>query len=151
MAAPEDTRVLLDVMVGGLTSILRMCGYDTAYALERGAEADEAVIDIARQEGRTILTRDRQIVDRYDDSILLTSTDTDEQLQELSAAGFTLRLAEPGRCSRCNGELVLVRDGKPPDEGPDPDTEPVWRCQSCGHHFWKGSHWADVETRVTNI
>lgn len=148
MSRPADTKVLLDVMVGGLTSILRMCGYDTVYALDRDAEGDEAVIDIARREGRTIVTRDRQIAERFDETLLLTSTETDEQLRELRAAGFTLQLAEPGRCSRCNGELELVRDGTAPEDGPDPEVEPVWRCLECGHHFWKGSHWEDVRSRL---
>ena len=148
MATPADTTVLLDVMVGGLTSILRMGGYDTVYALDLEAETDEAVIDIARREGRTIVTRDRQIADRFSDTLLLTSTNTDEQLSELRGAGFVLQLAEPGRCSKCNGELELIREGPGPENGPDPEAEPVWRCVDCGHHFWKGSHWDDVRSRL---
>lgn len=157
MAAPEDTRLVLDVMVGGLTTVLRMCGYDTAYALDRRVEDDDAIIDLAVREGRTIVTRDREIAERVGETILLTETDTDEQLRELHAAGFELELAEPGRCSRCNSELVRIREGPGPDEGPasnegpNPDDEPVWRCTGCGQHFWKGSHWDDVRARLETL
>lgn len=151
MGTPENTKIVLDVMVGGLTTILRMCGYDAVYALDRDAEADEAVIDLATREGRTIVTRDREIDDRFDETLLLTSTDTDEQLRELRAAGFALQLAEPGRCSRCNGELERVEDGPEPVDGPDPEAEAVWQCVACGHHFWKGSHWEDVRSRLDDL
>lgn len=156
MPLPADTRLVLDVMVGGLTSILRMAGYDTVYALDRDAEEDEAVIDIAEREDRVLITRDRQIVDRYDATVLLRSKQTDEQLRELHAAGFVLELDEPRRCSSCNGDVELVdsekarslgESGGPPD-GPDPTEEAVWQCRDCGQFYWKGSHWDDVDGRL---
>lgn len=55
---------LCDVMLGSLVSYLRMCGYDAAYALDRGVEADDRLLDIARAEDRTLLTRDRRLAAR---------------------------------------------------------------------------------------
>lgn len=37
---PTD-RFLLDAMLGTLTTYLRMCGYDAAYALDHEIEADD--------------------------------------------------------------------------------------------------------------
>ena len=156
MSSPSDTRLVLDVMVGGLTSILRMVGYDTVYALDRDAEEDGAVIDIAETEDRVLITRDRQIADRYEATVLVDSKQTDDQLRELHEVGFVLELDEPSRCSSCNGEVELVdsaearslaQSGEPPD-GPDPRAEPVWQCRDCGQFYWKGSHWDDVDGRL---
>jgi uncharacterized protein with PIN domain len=46
------TRLLLDAMLGRLATYLRMCGYDAAYALDEGIEADDAVLDWARRDDR---------------------------------------------------------------------------------------------------
>jgi len=151
MPTPTDTRLLLDVMVGGLTSILRMLGYDVVYALDRDAEQDDALTQLAQAENRTVITRDRQIAARYDPTVLLHSTDTDVQLAELHEAGFELSLGEPARCSACNGRLVRVETGPGPAAGPDPEAEAVWQCRECGQYFWQGSHWDDVRDRLASI
>lgn len=151
MESPEETRVLLDVMVGGLTSLLRMVGYDTVYALEEGVEADDGILRLARDGDRTLVTRDRQLAERSRRAVLLESTDTDEQLRELREAGFELTLSEPERCSRCNGTLEPASQEKGPDYGPDPAEEPVWSCVDCGQYFWKGSHWDAVGTRLESL
>lgn len=44
---PETDRLLLDVMLGKLAVYLRVCGYDTAYALGRGLEAQLAELRAA--------------------------------------------------------------------------------------------------------
>ncbi|MFB6267662.1 MAG: Mut7-C RNAse domain-containing protein [Halodesulfurarchaeum sp.] len=150
MPDPDDTRILLDVMCGGLTSLLRMLGYDTVYALDRDAEDDDALLAVAREEARYLLTRDRELARRHEPSLYLRATDTDEQLAALAQAGFELELTEPTRCATCNSTLDRVFDGPVPEYAPDPDAETLWRCPSCGQVFWKGSHWADVAERVAD-
>ena len=108
------TRLLVDVMCGRLATYLRMCGYDAAYALDRDAESDEAVLSWAREEDRTVVTRDERLAAAAPAAICLTSRDVRDQLAELRDAGLDLTLPdEPTRCSRCNGDLVrkLIRDG----------------------------------------
>lgn len=58
-------KLLLDVMCGGLTSYLRMCGHDTVYALDRGVEADDRLLAIAHEEDRTLVTRDSQPIPKH--------------------------------------------------------------------------------------
>lgn len=152
MYRPGDTALLLDVRVGGIRSILRMVGYDTVYALDRGVETDDAVLDIARGEDRVLITRNVELAAASKRSVLLSATEADDQLAELAGAGFALELDDPTRCSRCNGVLErLEEDESGPIEGPDPADEPVWRCVDCGQCYWRGSHWADVETRLAAI
>jgi uncharacterized protein with PIN domain len=149
---PEDARVLADAMCGRLATYLRMCGYDTAYALDRGVEADNDLARLARREGRVLVTRDEELARRVDGAVLLTARDIEAQLVELREAGFALALGEPARCSACNGSLERTPEGaSTPDTVPDPAAEPVWRCRECGQQFWKGSHWDDVRTRLATL
>ena len=147
-------------MLGKLATYLRMCGHDAAYALDRGIECDEELLVLAREENRTLLTRDRALAGRAaaelnDDTapgpVLLCEREVTDQLRELRAAGFDLSLADPPtRCGRCNGRLE-----RPAPDEPRPeyvaDQDPVWRCRDCGQWFWKGSHWNDVAKRLENV
>lgn len=139
-------------MCGGIVSYLRMCGYDTRYA-EPEEENDDRLIDSANEECRTLITRDREIGSRYDDSILLESTDVFDQLQTLSSLGIELRLPEsPKRCGRCNGPLRRVCDSDVQKaDTPDPTKTDVWECSTCGAWFWRGSHWDRVEATLRAV
>ena len=152
MATPADTALLLDVMVGKLATYLRMCGYDAAYALDRGVETDDELLAWADREERLLVTRNVELAGRTDRSLLLRSLDVADQLSELVAAGFDLSLTEPARCANCNAELREVGpDDRTPDYAPDPGERRVWMCPACGQHFWRGSHWADVERTLAKI
>jgi uncharacterized protein with PIN domain len=140
---PETDRLLLDVMLGKLAVYLRLCGYDAAYAGDRGIEADDRILDIATEESRTLLTRDVSLAGQAEQSILLTKRNVEDQLDELRAAGVKLTVAEtPKRCGRCNGPLVAVEASEStPEYAPNPAETDCWRCRDCGQLFWKGSHW----------
>ena len=145
----SDERLLLDAMLGKLTTYLRMGGYDAAYALDRGVETDDEILALAEAEDRRIVTRDAVMAARTDDAILLTGREITDQLRQVTAAGLDLSLDEPTRCSTCNGRLDRVPDGAAvPDSAPDPTEQAVWRCRDCGQQFWKGSHWDDVAGRL---
>lgn len=148
----SDERLLLDTMLGKLTTYLRMCGYDAAYALDRGVEADDEVLALAEAEDRRIITRDAVMAARAEDAILLTGREITEQLRQVKAAGLSLRLGEPTRCSNCNGRLEQVApEEEVRDSAPDPSEQTVWRCRDCGQLFWKGSHWDDVAARLASL
>ncbi|MFC4549930.1 MULTISPECIES: Mut7-C RNAse domain-containing protein [Halorussus] len=140
-------------MLGKLATYLRMCGYDAAYALDRDEEADDRLLELAREEGRLLVTRDAALARRAGDAgVLLESRDVTDQLAELRSPGFELGLSEPTRCSACNSELVEVGDGETtPEYAPDLDERRVWRCPACGKHFWKGSHWDRVAETLNGL
>jgi hypothetical protein len=150
---PADTPLLLDVMLGKLTTYLRMCGYDAAYALDRALEADDDLLDLAASEGRLLVTRDAELARRAAaDGLLLESRDVTDQLGELAAAGFALELSVPERCAECNARLVGVEtDAETPDYAPDSGEVRIWRCPECGQHFWKGSHWDSVAETLAGL
>ena len=147
------TRLLLDAMLGRLRSYLRICGHDTAYALDRGIEADDRIAALAREESRRLLTRDRSLAGRVEGSVLLESHDYRDQLCELREAGVALDPATPDRCrcGRCNGRLERSPDGADrPDYVPD-DAGPVRACVDCGQLFWQGSHWDRVTETLAGL
>jgi uncharacterized protein with PIN domain len=150
--APSD-RLVLDAMLGKLATYLRMCGYDTTYALDRDAEADDDVLEVADSEDRLLLTRDSDLATRASDSVLLTERAVEDQLRELADAGFRLSLApEPAHCGVCNGPVEQVQPEEPtPEYAPSADEEAVWRCTDCGQHFWKGSHWSSVQATLDGL
>jgi uncharacterized protein with PIN domain len=155
-------RFLLDVMLGKLATYLRMCGHDAAYALDRrdatdseedvtGIEDDEALLALAREEDRRLVTRDADLAARADDAMFLSPTDIEGQLEELSAAGVGLSLDRPERCGRCNGRVDPLDGGETPEYAPNPEERRVWRCRACDQHYWKGSHWEDVRKRLEDV
>ena len=145
-------------MLGKLATYLRMCGYDAAYALDRGIEADDALLELSESEGRLLVTRDAQLARRAAgssgkaDGLLLETKPVTDQLRELANAGFTLELSEPSRCAKCNAELEAVEEtDESPGYAPAPDESRIWRCPNCGQHFWKGSHWESVEETLSGL
>ncbi|QHS17114.1 hypothetical protein GWK26_08145 [haloarchaeon 3A1-DGR] len=153
----REPRFLVDVMCGTVAKYLRFCGYDAAYALDLGVEADDRIAAIAASEDRTLVTRDRELAERVDGAVLLESRKPTDQLAELAAAGVDLDLADvPTRCGRCNGRLERVSEpttgesDRPESDRPEyvPSDVVTWQCRNCGQWFWKGSHWRDVRERV---
>lgn len=147
------SRFLCDAMLGKLATYLRMCGHDTAYALDRDEESADALLAWASEEDRRLLTRNETLAERAPDAILLTAHDPTEQLAELRAAGVTLELPEPPvRCSKCNGQVRRVGEDEPrPDHVPSPEERPVWQCVDCGQFYWRGSHWDDLRETLASL
>jgi uncharacterized protein with PIN domain len=144
-------RLLLDAMLGDVARLLRMCGHDAAYCLDRDVEADDAILDLAASEDRVLVTRDRQLADQRDDSALVTAAATDEQLRELAAAGVDLTPSPGERCGACNGRLERVERTDAEPEYVADDADPLWHCTDCGQYFWQGSHWTDVQNRLAEL
>lgn len=139
-------------MLGKLATYLRMCGYDAAYALDRSVEADDRIRELARDENRLLLTRDRSLAERAESALLLHCREVEDQLRELAVAGFDLSLDEPSRCGQCNARLIPVEAGDAtPEYAPAATDERVWRCPNCGQYFWKGSHWDDVAETLAKL
>lgn len=146
-------RLLVDQMCGGIVSYLRMCGHDVGYALDQDIEADADIRACATREDRTIITRDQTLAAAAEPSILLETTDTNDQLRELVEAGVSLDPADrPPRCGRCNGRLERVpAEASTPTYAPAADETAVYRCRERGQHFWKGSHWERVTRTLEQV
>ncbi len=137
------SRFVADVHLGSLARHLRLLGFDSVW--ERDLD-DDVIIDIALDEGRIILTRDKGILKngRVTHGYWVRATDPLEQLEEvvrmLSLAGCIHAYT---RCMECNGELERIgrREAAP--------AIPLQvfiiyrefkRCRNCKRVYWRGSH-----------
>lgn len=140
-------KFLVDSMLGDIARKLRIFGFDTLYMKDT---SDSSILEMALQENRIILTRDKEffrrivkagaegvLMERYDQIDNIANTLLKYGVRSLS---FNPRTA---RCSRCNGILALI---KPSDlEGAIPNKtleihDNFFQCSYCNNIYWEGSH-----------
>jgi uncharacterized protein with PIN domain len=146
-------KFLTDAMLGKLTRILRIFGYDTIYAEEIEQSAPDAhLLEFALENDRIILTKDYPFHKRAgDQSIYLTGKDVYDYLQQLKEErslnfNFNIKIA---RCSVCNSTLqptnkALVKTLVKPETYKYFDN--FFQCvkSECKKIYWKGSHIDDI-------
>jgi len=138
MGAKAPT-LLIDAMLGSLAKRLRWLGYDAAY---RNHLSDEKMMQISQHEDRLLVTRDRALAHRRGvNSLLITATTVEEQLQEVIAAIGPSHHAP--RCTVCNGVLGTL------DREQAASLVPAYvartqshfhQCRDCQRVYWPGSH-----------
>jgi len=138
------TRFVADVHLGGCARLLRMAGFDTVW---NNALDDAEIARIGAEEGRIVLTRDRELLKRREitHGCYVHALRSAEQAREIfsrldlagSARPFTL-------CLHCNAPLRAVDKAEVFDRLP-PRTrlhyERFCTCETCGRVFWEGAHW----------
>lgn len=144
-------KLLCDHMLGSLARWLRFMGYDTAYP---GPMDDSELIEKAREEGRILVTRDKELAARLPGSLRVRSDVLEEQIRELAKV-LPLRLVDPlSRCSLCNVLLEPVGTEEVKSlvpEGVLSRHQEFWRCGSCGRVYWQGSHWDKMVERLNSL
>ena len=137
-------RFAADCMLGTLAKWLLILGHDVAYFRRID---DDDLVALAAREKRTILTRDRRLVQRRAarDHVLIRSQNLGEQiaqvLQERRLRVETERLL--GRCLRCNTlNQSVTRESV---RGQVPvyvyrTQSHFTRCARCGRIYWRATH-----------
>ncbi len=147
----RQPRFELDVHLGKLARLLRMCGLDAEY---RPPFDDAVLIDRALAEHRILLSRDREIFKyrRVTHGYWLRSQEPRQQLEEvIDRLDLRRHLRVFTRCMSCNGELepvdkadianrLLPRTAEYYDE--------FKRCSRCDKLYWKGSHYERMLARL---
>ena len=137
-------RLIADAMLGALARWLRILDVDVTYDPSLD---DPELVERAVAEGRTILTRDRRLVERRlaRNHLLIRSDQVAEQVRQVLA---DLQI-EPDpeqilrRCLRCNTPLETIpaeqaRARVPPWVA---RTQEEFRgCPGCGRIYWRGTH-----------
>ncbi len=123
---------------------LRAAGYDVVIA-EPG-QGDRELLELARKEGRLLLTRDRGLMeyrDAADYVLLLEANQLEAVLAELSSRLDIDWQRQPfSRCMECNTPLqsapaeVIAR--VPPESLREEET--LLYCPRCDKAYWQGSH-----------
>lgn len=144
-------KLLCDHMLGTLAKWLRFMGYDTAYP---GPLSDTAILQLSSDEGRVLLTRDKELASRGPGSVRVRSDDLEEQIQEVASA-LGLRAIDPlSRCSLDNTvlEAVAAEDVEASvPAGVRGRQQTFWRCPSCRRVYWQGSHWTKMIERLNEL
>jgi len=137
-------RFLLDNHLGKLALYLRMLGFDTMY---RNDFQDNTLADLASQNDRVLLTRDRGLLMRctVQFGYYLRSKIPKYQAAEILERFKLFDQIKPlNRCLRCNSPLKPVAKEEIIDR-----LLPLTRryyhefhiCDACDQIYWKGSHY----------
>jgi uncharacterized protein len=133
---------LADLMLIRLGRWLRLMGQDVANP--EGSGSDSELLQKARAESRTLITRDKRLAEECRkvsvDCILVKASRIEDQLGEMAKSGVPLQL-DPKRCTLCNGPLQEV----------DCREKMTWQCKSCGKLFWQGSHWRKMNKMLEKV
>ena len=134
---------ILDANLGRLARYLRLLGFDCLY---RNDYDDDTLAAIAGREPRTVLTRDRALLQRklITRGYFVRAVQPRKQVPEVLARFDLYRQVDPfSRCTRCNGPLQAV-DKQAVIKRLEPKTRRYYdqflQCRDCGQVYWQGSH-----------
>ncbi|NIP71837.1 MAG: twitching motility protein PilT [Gammaproteobacteria bacterium] len=137
-------RFVVDAHLGRLGVYLRMLGFDTRFPNDGG---DDALVRIANEEARILLSRDRALLARapLHRAYGVQATNPRRQLAEVVARFDLGDSARPlTRCLRCNAVAIPVAKDTVAAQLSLTTRElyrEFWRCQGCGRVYWKGPHY----------
>lgn len=141
---PGRMRFVADAHLGGLARLLRMAGFDTIYA---NTIHDDEIEERAMEEGRVVLTRDRELLKRrgIDYGCYVRALHAQAQLEQVFRRYGLAERARPFTlCLHCNAPLRSVPKAEVLDRLP-PTVRALQQefntCDCCHRVYWKGSHW----------
>jgi uncharacterized protein with PIN domain len=151
-------KFIVDNNVGRLAKWLRVLGFDTLFI---NPIADEDLLEIARREGRIIVTKDtaflrrREVMDGRLKVVFVRSNDRLGQLREVIAA-LNLPVADRwfSRCLACNAPLKPVAKAEVAHEVPPyvyATQNGFQRCPGCGRVYWPGTHWERMRAELKTV
>jgi len=150
----RKVQFVLDVHLGKLAKLLRMCGFDGVYANHL---SDPDIINIANTEKRIILTRDKGLLKNkiVTHGYWLRATNPKQQLQEVISRFDLINMIKPfSVCLACNGKIKKVAKQDVVEQLP-PRTasnyQQFYRCQQCHKVYWQGSHYEDMQTFLQTL
>jgi len=146
----SDPSFVLDVNLGKLVKRLRLLGFDCLY---RNDYDDAEIADIAADEQRIVLTRDRRLLfaKRISYGYWVRAVHVQTQVEEVLQHFDLHQAIQPfKRCLVCNGMLLPVAKADVL-ERLEPKTrlyyEHFYRCADCRRIYWEGSHIEDMRQR----
>lgn len=151
---PQPIRFVLDGHLGQLARHLRLLGFDTFY---RNHIDDEELAQIAHDEQRVLLTRDRGLLKR-NRVVWGYCLHTREPEQQLTAVLHRFQLYDQidpwQRCLKCNGRLHPVDKAQILDRL-EPKTKRYYDefqiCADCEQIYWKGSHYEKMQAFLADL
>ena len=143
----------VDTMLGRLARWLRILGHDVVYGPHLHGRG---LVDCARREGRTILTRDTRLVrdPTLPPHVFVTSDHFREQLREVASAVSLAGAAPFSRCVECNVALAEVDRAVVRERVPAyvfENQARFWTCPSCHRLYWPATHQARMRAELAAL
>jgi uncharacterized protein with PIN domain len=134
--------------------MLRMLGFDTVYD---NALDDPAIVTIASDERRVVLTRDRELLKRSEvmRGCFVHALKPESQLREVARRyGIAQHMRPFALCLHCN----LPLESAPPDAVAEHVPERIrehyhafMQCPGCRRVYWEGSHWERMRSVLAEV
>ncbi|MCU0971586.1 MAG: Mut7-C ubiquitin/RNAse domain-containing protein [Gammaproteobacteria bacterium] len=150
----RSLRFAADAHLGRLARDLRLLGFDTWFENDAG---DDELARLSAEEGRVVLTRDRQLLMRREVArgCYLRAARPEEQLAYLVKRLQLCGAMRPfSRCMACNAAVAAVAPDAVIDRVPAGVAERqdlFWQCPGCGRVYWQGTHWRAMAGRVARL
>jgi uncharacterized protein with PIN domain len=150
----REPRFIADAQLGGLARRLRMLGFDTLYD---NHAADHAIRATALAEGRTILSRDRQLLICRDvtHGCYVHALKPAQQLREVVERLQLAGAARPfTRCLCCNVVLEAVDKAEVLERLPPAVARgqtQFKRCPACSRVYWPGDHFKRMSAALSEV
>ncbi len=148
----KEDKFYADSMLGKLARWLRLMGFSVEYATPD--LSDDEIMKYCREKGLFLITRDKELSARYQDSIYMESDSYEEQLKAFTSKFRPSQELYFTRCPLCNGS---VRKMKTADfEGDLPEgirlrQRHIYACEKCGKAYWEGSHFDAILKKINGI
>ncbi len=149
---------LVDAMLGNIAKKLRILGFDSEYVSDID---DSKLIEKAQNENRTIISRDRNLIDRAKkneiSSVYITTEDEIEQFLEILESThlqFDEISGDSARCTKCNSPTSQINKLKIENKIPQGVLEyhdKFWKCDICDQIYWEGTHIKNLQEFVHKI
>ncbi len=149
---------LVDSMLGNIAKKLRLFGFNSEYISDID---DSKLIEKAKNENRTIISRDRSLIDRANkneiSSVYITKENEIEQFLEIAKTThlqFDEISGDSARCTKCNSPTSKIN--KIEIENKIPKTvleyhDKFWKCDRCDQIYWEGTHIKNLQEFLHKI
>lgn len=154
LQATVIAKFVADVHLGKLVRDLRLLGIDVVY---RPSAEDRQLVNIASNENRALLTRDRRLLMHaavQHGYYLRSQNPLEQTIEVLRRFDLGSILSPFSRCLRCNA-LLEPTEKETIISQLEPLTriyyEEFRRCTGCGQVYWSGSHFTKLQKRLEEI
>jgi uncharacterized protein with PIN domain len=141
-------KFIVDCNVGKLVKWLRLMGYDTRFF---NGSNDSHLVATALAEGRVILTRDTQIMQRRVvtsgqlKAVLIQSDEPERQIRQvINTLDLNCQFKPFAICLECNQALIERNKDEVKDRVPPyvfQTQNQYMECPACHRIYWRGTHW----------
>jgi len=151
----DAPKFIVDCNVGKLAKWLRLMGYDTSFF--NGTD-DSQLVATALAEGRVILSRDTQIMERRVitsgklKAILIQSDKPELQIRQvIDALELDSNFRPFTLCLECNQALEERNKDEVKELVPPyvfKTQSQFMQCPTCHRVYWRGTHWQSMTKRL---